>query len=210
MNSKSNIKLINNSKSTRTYLINGDFIKFHTVFSDGEMVEEYNMNTGEIESRKIKYSSQTGKEIWQTEIGESGLIIKDKDDNFLIKESTITNPIFIRKDSKKYFQFRIRNMPWESSNYIIDVDMKTDEIIIKTKNKKYYKRFNIQDMKRLNIPIDPNMISVEYLNNTLIISYLKPEQILIEENKIQIEINKIKQEIKENPNKKYDPGCQHQ
>jgi hypothetical protein len=174
------------------------------------MVEEYNMNTGEIESRKIKYSSQTGKEIWQTEIGESGLIIKDKDDNFLIKESTNTNPIFIRKDSKKYFQFRIRNMPWESSNYIIDVDMKTDEIIIKTKNKKYYKRFNIQDMKRLNIPIDPNMISVEYLNNTLIISYLKPEQILIEENKIQIEINKIKQEIKENPNKKYDPGCQHQ
>lgn len=210
MQSNSNIKLTNNSKSTRTYLINGDFIKFHTVFPDGEMVEEYNMNTGEIESRKIKYSSQTGKEVWQTEIGESGLIIKDKDDNFLIKESTNTNPIFIRKDSKKYFQYRIRNMPWESSNYIIDVDMKTDEILIKTKNKKYYKKFNIQDMKRLNLHIDPNMISVEYSNNTLIISYLKPEQILIEENKIQIEINKIKQEIKDNPNKKYDPGCQHQ
>ena len=27
---------------TRTYLINGDFIKFHTVFKDGsEIVEEY-------------------------------------------------------------------------------------------------------------------------------------------------------------------------
>ena len=36
-------------------------------------------------------------------------------------------------------------MPWESSNYIIDVDMKTDEILIKTKNKKYYKVWNTNE-----------------------------------------------------------------
>ena len=34
---------------TRTYLINGDFIKFHTVFKDGsEIVEEYGIYSEEL------------------------------------------------------------------------------------------------------------------------------------------------------------------
>lgn len=197
---------------SRTYLINGDYIKFHTVFPGGqlEIVDEYNLYSGEIESRKVKSFSQTGKEVWVTEIGDTSLQIKDKDDNFIIKESSVKNPIFIRKDSKTCFQFRIRNMPWEASNYQIDYDAKSDEIIVKTLNKKYYKRFTISDLKRSGLKIDPKNISVEYMNNTLIVSYTKPDVILKEEKKTQDEIVKIRQEIKENPNKKYDPGCQHQ
>lgn len=102
-------------------------------------------------------------------------------------------------------------MPWDASNYQIDVDMKTEEIIIKTLNKKYYKRFSIPDLKRIKKTLEANKISVEYMNNTLIISYQKPEEILKEERKIQMEIVRIKQEAKENPSKKYGGSdCKNQ
>lgn len=175
-----------------------------------ELVEEYNMNSGDIESRKIKTFTQTGKENWVTEIGDFSLQIKDKDDNFLIKESNTKNPIFIRKDSKSCFQYRIRNMPWEASNYQVEVDANTDEIVIRTLNKKYFKRFCISDLKRAGIKLEARLLDIEYANNTLVVSYSKPEEILKEERKIYQEIIRIKQEIKENPNKKYDPGCNQQ
>jgi protein DPCD len=101
-------------------------------------------------------------------------------------------------------------MPWEASNYKLDVDLKLDELIIRTVNKKYYKKFSIPDLKRLKIPLNPENLSIEHANNTLIISYNKPEEILKEERKTQLEIIRIKQEIKENPNKKYDSECKNQ
>ena len=46
---------------TRTYLINGDYIKFHTVFKDGsEIVEEYGIYSEELESRRVKKIGMTG------------------------------------------------------------------------------------------------------------------------------------------------------
>lgn len=54
-----------------------------------EIVEEYNMNSGDIESRKLKIYTQTGKENWITEIGDVSIDVKS--DNFIIKESTIKN-----------------------------------------------------------------------------------------------------------------------
>ena len=68
-------KILSNGGS-RTYLISGDFIKFHTVFKDGtEIVEEYSLYSEEIESRRVKKVSMTGKENWTTEIGEEIKVI---------------------------------------------------------------------------------------------------------------------------------------
>jgi hypothetical protein len=67
------------------FLYSGDIIKFHTVFKDGsEIVEEYNLYSEEILSRKIKKLKMTGKEEWVTEIGEE---VKKTNDEFLIKEN---------------------------------------------------------------------------------------------------------------------------
>ena len=101
-------------------------------------------------------------------------------------------------------------MPWEASNYQVEVDANTDEIVIRTLNKKYFKRFCISDLKRAGIKLEARLLDIEYANNTLVVSYSKPEEILKEERKIYQEIIRIKQEIKENPNKKYDPGCNQQ
>lgn len=119
-------------------------------------------------------------------------------------------PIFIRLDTKSQFQFRIRNMPWEASNYQVEVDLANDQIVIRTLNKKYFKRFDIPDLKRLKRKLDPNELSVEYANATLVISYSKPAEIIAEEKKIQLEIKRIKSEIQNDPSKKYDADCKNQ
>ena len=193
---------------TRTYLINGDFIKFHTVFKDGsEIVEEYGIYSEELESRRVKKISMTGKEQWITEIGEE--IKPRSNDEFLIKEND-NNPLFIRKDTNKEFQWRIRNLKGDADNFMVECDKDKQQIVIRTKNKKYYKRFNIPDLERLNIKLDESLMKVNFVNNTLIISYTKPKEAFEAENEILEEVRRVRAEIKKNPNAKYDPGCQHQ
>ena len=193
---------------TRTYLINGDFIKFHTVFKDGsEIVEEYGIYSEELESRRVKKIGMTGKEQWTTEIGEE--IKPRSNDEFLIREND-NNPLFIRKDTQKEFQWRIRNLKGDADNFMVECDKDKQQIVIRTKNKKYYKRFNIPDLERLNIKLEENLMKVNFVNNTLIISYTKPKEALEAESEILNEIRRIRAEIKKNPNAKYDPGCQNQ
>ena len=193
---------------TRTYLINGDFIKFHTVFKDGsEIVEEYGIYSEELESRRVKKIGMTGKEQWTTEIGEE--IKPRSNDEFLIREND-NNPLFIRKDTQKEFQWRIRNLKGDADNFMVECDKDKQQIVIRTKNKKYYKRFGIPDLERLNIKLDENLMKVNFVNNTLIISYTKPKEALEAESEILGEIRRIRAEIKKNPNAKYDPGCQNQ
>ena len=193
---------------TRTYLINGDFIKFHTVFKDGsEIVEEYGLYSEELESRRVKKIGMTGKEQWTTEIGEE--IKPRSNDEFLIREND-NNPLFIRKDTQKEFQWRIRNLKGDADNFMVECDKDKQQIVIRTKNKKYYKRFNIPDLERLNIKLDENLMKVNFVNNTLVISYTKPKEALDAESEILGEIRRIRAEIKKNPNAKYNPGCQNQ
>ena len=201
-------KILANGGS-RTYLISGDFIKFHTVFKDGtEIVEEYSLYSEEIESRRVKKVSMTGKENWTTEIGEE--IKRNNNEDFLIKVNNDNNPIFIRKDTKENFEYRIRNLKGDADNFMVDIDKDKDEIVIRTKNKKYYKRFNIPDLKRLNLNLNENNLKVNFSNNVLVITYKKPIEILNNEKEIIDEIRKIREEIKKNPDKKYEPGCQNQ
>ena len=193
---------------TRTYLINGDYIKFHTVFKDGsEIVEEYGIYSEELESRRVKKIGMTGKEQWTTEIGEE--LKPRSNDEFLIREND-NNPLFIRKDTQKEFQWRIRNLKGDADNFMVECDKDKQQIVIRTKNKKYYKRFGIPDLERLNLKLDENLMKVNFVNNTLIISYTKPKEALEAESEILGEIRRIRAEIKKNPNAKYDPGCQNQ
>lgn len=46
--------------------------------------------------------------------------------------------------------------------------------MIKTTVKKYYKRFDVPDLKRLNIKLDKAFLSFPYKNSTLLVSVLLP------------------------------------
>jgi len=75
--------------------------------------------------------------------------------------------------------------------YTIEIDHNKQEIVIKTSNKKYYKRFDIPDLKRLVIKLDESNVAWKYQHNTLIIGYDKPEKFLELEKKKQLEIAQL-------------------
>ena len=81
-----------------------------------------------------------------------------------------TQPIFIRKDTLDCFQWRIRNLSYPEDAYLLEVDSDKQEIVIKTTVKKYFKRFDVPDLKRINTKLEKALLSFAHKNNTLIVS----------------------------------------
>ena len=88
------------------------------------------------------------------------------------------NPIFLRKDSETHFEWRIRNLPYPKEVYSVEIDHNKQEIVLRTTNKKYYKRFEIADMKRIGLKLEDQYVAWKYQNNTVIIGYEKPDKII--------------------------------
>ena len=77
----------------------------------------------------------TGKEEWFVEIGDSTVSVAKKDEEFLIRENENNNvrifykfkPVFIRKDTNKDFQWRIRNLNYPKDNFKVELDKVQEE-----------------------------------------------------------------------------------
>nr|KAF6303701.1 hypothetical protein mMyoMyo1_004076 [Myotis myotis] len=100
-------------------------------------------------------------------------------------------PIFMRKDTKTCFQWRIRNLPYPKDVYSVCVDPTERRVVVRTTNKKYYKKFSITDLDRYQLPLDDSLLSFAYANCTLIISYQKPKEVLVAESELQKELKKV-------------------
>ncbi|KAE8300909.1 Protein DPCD [Larimichthys crocea] len=157
--------------SKKTALIHDGKRKIHYLFIDGkEMAEEYDLKTDELIVRKWRHKSTLGAQgQWQVEIGDPLVVPVPSSDSDVIKENC-SNPVFTRKDTKTSFQC----------------------IIIKTSNKKYYKKFSVVDLDRSQLPLDSSALSFTHTNNTLIVSYKKPKEILILEEELLKELKKLK------------------
>lgn len=112
--------------------------------------------------------------MWEYEVGDEG---KNFDPETDLMQANSSNPVFIRKDTNDRFEWRIRNLPYPKDNYIIEVDHQKQQIVLKTVNKKYYKRIEIPDLRRVGLEIDEAAIAWRYTNNTVIIGYDKPNEV---------------------------------
>ncbi|NWX87925.1 DPCD protein, partial [Nothoprocta ornata] len=167
--------------------------KVHYLFEDGkEMAEEYEVKTGRLVSRKWREKNALGGfGTWQVEVGDPTSPPMGALESELIKESS-SNPVFMRKDTLTSFQWRIRNLPYPKEVYSVSVEKEQRCCVVRTTNKKYYKRFPIPDLDRYQLPLDAAALSFTYANNTLIITYQKPKEILAAEEELQKELKKIK------------------
>ncbi|XP_038070486.1 protein DPCD-like [Patiria miniata] len=176
----------------KTALVQDACKKVHFIFTSGtEMVEEYDLKSNELLVRKWKTKTTLGGAgKWEFEIGEQ-LCLAASLEVEPLRESSL-NPIFTRKDTKQSFQWRIRNLPYPMGVYSVTVDNDNRCCIVRTSNKKYYKKFSIPDMDRAGLVLDQAAVSIAHANNTLIIMYKKPQEILKMERLVQQEIQKIK------------------
>lgn len=144
-----------------------------------EVIEEYSLSTGKLEVRKWMARNSLGRSTgWIYEIGTGDQVLKQPDgDGCLLKPSHV-NPVFVATDHPAAFEWRIRNIPYPLSTYQLTVDEDKQEIILRTTNKKYFKRFRIPALRRHQLQINKQFIAINHAHNTLVIRYKKPSQIL--------------------------------
>ena len=147
--------------------------KLHYLFPDQtELVEELDQNTNEVLLRKWKRPKDFGAADWEYEIGDDGKKFDPESD---LLSASSNQPVCIRKDSATRFEWRIRNLSYPKETYIVECDSAKQQIVLKTTNKKYYKRIDIPDLKRCQLQMDESSITWKYANNTVIIGYDKPQ-----------------------------------
>eukprot|EP00960_Hanusia_phi_P065277 766051-Hanusia_phi.AAC.3 len=154
-----------------TAIVSGGRKKVHTAWEDGfEQVEEYDLTTDQLLLRKIRQEAPAGREAkWVIEVGEA---------NEANTPASSDQPVMVRKDTKENFQWRVRNIPYALEVYQITVDESTNQIVVRTSNKKWFKRISIPDMDRMHLKLTQGNVSFTHANRTLVISYAKPESIL--------------------------------
>ncbi|XP_067393083.1 protein DPCD isoform X3 [Emydura macquarii macquarii] len=177
----------------KTALLQDGKRKVHYLFEDGlELAEEYELTSSQLLARKWRQKNALGSSgPWQVEVGEPTANPGGTLESELIKESSST-PVFMRKDTQTSFQWRIRNLPYPKEVYSVSVEKEQRCCVVRTSNKKYYKKFPIPDLDRYQLPLDAASLSFTYANSTLIISYQKPKEILAAEEELKKELKKIK------------------
>lgn len=160
-----------------TSLTSGGRRKCHyTLPDETEIVEEYDISTDELVVRKRRTKTMLGKEgEWVYEVGEAPARVTIEDD--MLRPSA-ANPVFARKDRPHAFEWRIRNLPYPKPTYDVSIDSEQNQIVIRTSNKKYYKRIDVQEMDRARLPLESASLSWSHENSTLIVQYKKPATII--------------------------------
>lgn len=168
--------------------------KIHYNFEDGkEMVEEYNVDTQVLLRRAWKIKGKLGGEgKWDVEIGDPIPDATPRIETGADLMECKDQPTLSRRNTRINLEWRIRNLPYPIETYSISANNDERSITIRTTNKKYFKKLNVPELDRLNLPIEQANISSIHQFNTLIIMYKKPQMLLDMEKEWYQELSKVK------------------
>jgi len=114
---------------------------------------------------------------WKFEVGEDYSPSRNEAVAGMMSVSS-NNPMFLRLDTHVAFEWRVRNLVWPADVYSVETDLEARQLVIRTSNKKYFKRFNIEELDTLGLPLEEEAVSFSYANNTLLVQYRKPDVIV--------------------------------
>mmetsp|Transcript_26589 Transcript_26589/g.52406 ORF Transcript_26589/g.52406 Transcript_26589/m.52406 type:complete len:199 (+) Transcript_26589:27-623(+) len=167
----------NRGKCSKTSIDSQGRRKVHSSFEDGtEVVEEYDIKTGECMIRKYREKTTLkGQSEWIYLIGEPPRNFNPDSD--FIAEST-NNPVLFRTDHMEHFCWRIRNLPYPKDVYNVGIDKDTQQLVVRTSNKKYYKKISVPELTERKVPLEESNVLWKHENNTLVILYKKSKEIM--------------------------------
>ena len=180
----------NNGEGTTTSLVVGKKLKVQTSYPNGvERVEEWqkdekNSKLLVLLTRKFREPTKLSlAPDWEWEIGQpkkraAGAGTGADPAPTTISISTL-NPSWHCFDSLSHLEFRVKNAPWSIENYKVGVNDDNTELILRTVNKKFYKKFQIPSLVRLGVKLDESCLSMKYSDdeNELTIRYKKPDEL---------------------------------
>eukprot|EP00946_MAST-07B_sp_MAST-7B-sp1_P004598 g4598.t1 len=155
-----------------------------------ERVDEYEMSSKELFIRKWRTANALGRRRdWEYEIGEAdrgapggrprGAGGRAGVGDGMLAVSSV-NPVFLRRDSPRAFVFRVRNLRYPRDVYQLSIDDDKQQIVLRTSNKKYFKRFDIPALKRMGLLLQTSALTYDYdsTNGVLIMRYEKPSSLM--------------------------------
>lgn len=163
-----------------------------TEFEDGgEMIEEYDLKTDELLLRKRRGRTVLGKdETWEYLVGEAPRTFSP--DMGILAESSV-NPAWQRsQDTPQSFVWRVRNLQYPIETYQVTCDHGDQKIVIRTTNKKFYKRFDVPELKVLKLSLEDDALTYDWKNNTLIVQYKKPRDVIKAEIEEKVETQQLR------------------
>ncbi|KPI87879.1 hypothetical protein ABL78_3036 [Leptomonas seymouri] len=165
----------------KTSVIHGDRKQLTSKFTDGsELVEEYDVVTDALLLRKRRSRNALGGySDWVIEIGTEAPS-RNLDRALIVEASGC--PVVVRQDAKDSYVIRIRNLPYPREVFSVAIERQEGDavgkIVVRTSNRKYFKRLDIPDLERAGTPLDPASLSYDVQHQTLVIQYKKPLSVL--------------------------------
>lgn len=163
-------------KEPKSSVISDGRRKVRSLFTSGlEMLEEFDVITDELLLRKARRKLPSGADgPWIVESGIDESVTRGFNPYTDMLRETSSAPMLSRKDSSEAITFRIRNLPFPKDVFQVTVDDDQQQLVVRTTNKKYFKRIDVPDMQRMGLRLDKASVSWDVQHNTLIVTYAKP------------------------------------
>ncbi|NWI67121.1 DPCD protein, partial [Todus mexicanus] len=173
--------------ASKTALLQDGKRKIHYLFEDGqEMAEEYDVKSGQLVSRKWREKSTLGGSgKWHVEVGEPTSPLLGALDHAASEQESCSD----RQPEAQATVWLAKSLPSSSALHFRHT---SSSFPYRLTESGYYKKFSIPDLDRYQLPLDAAALSFTHANNTLIITYQKPKEILDAEEQLQKELKKIK------------------
>merc|ERR1740138_1239484 len=156
----------------------------YTLPDESEVIEEFDLQTDELVVRKRRSKTVLGaNEEWKYEVGEAPTRVTIEND--MLRPSS-SNPVLVRKDRPHAFEWRVRHLPYPKPTYSVSIDEENNQIVVRTSNKKYFKRIDVEELDRARVPLEEASLTWDHENSTLIIQYKKPAEIVKKEREAKI------------------------
>jgi hypothetical protein len=91
-----------------------------------------------------------------------------------------------RCDTAREFVWRVRNVPYPSDVFDVSVDAAAREVVVRTSNRKFFKRLRLHEMDAAELPLSPAAMTWHHSGGTLVVSYRKPDEVLAAEAQEQV------------------------
>ncbi|KAG5188081.1 DPCD protein family-domain-containing protein [Tribonema minus] len=182
----------------RTGLEAGGKLRVQTTFGDGvELVEEYDASTDKLLTRKWRARDALNRQLdWEVEVGRAP-DVPQKDAAAQLRAAA-ANPVWCARDATDAWEWHVLNIPYEESTYSVTVSDETQELVLRTTNRKFFKRWRVPGMARLGLRLAASPVSFRHSGTTLVVRYLKPPQAIDQEEQERQHRRKLQVELKAN------------
>ena len=139
-----------------------------------DVMEICELDTGILVARRERSKTIYGAQNqWEVTYGQ---VPNEKKDVETIELSD-KNPVFFRQDTPTQWAWRVRQIPYPPENYEVTVDEAKNQIVIRTKNKKYFKRIDAPNGEKM----VPSEVNWNWNFNTLVVTHNKPPRVIAQD-----------------------------